>query len=241
MSDNVIRLRHPVDGRSALALRPVTGSDERWLAEAQESGLSLARIGNGFLARLLGDEDAGTVPALALGDRERLLRALAVSLLGPVVLRAFPCPAGCGEQLEIAIPLARLDAALPPARSSLPPVRLLTAADLEAAAAAPDPAAFLAEAADPEGTIARAELAARLEASDPDADCRIVTACPACGAPAGLAIDALALVLEALAQGGGFLADLDTLARSYGWSEAEIVAMPRARRRRYAELARQQT
>ena len=238
-----VALRYPPEGCIAVVLRPLTGADERWLAEALQDRLSLAAIGNRLLARLAAPPAAARIPDFTLGDRERLLRRIAASLLGVTIERALACP-DCGALLEVEVPLTGLDApALPEA--GLPSehsaaVHRLRAADLERAAASPDPAAALMRAADPEGGLARDALAALVEAADPDADCRLETACPDCGAAAALTIDALALVVEALTADGGFLADLDTLARHYGWSEAEIVAMPRQRRRRYAALARAQ-
>jgi hypothetical protein len=51
------------------------------------------------------------------------------------------------------------------------------------------------------------------------------------------ALDIPALVLAELeAEGQRLLGDIHVLARAYGWSEAEVVALPPARRRRYVEM-----
>jgi hypothetical protein len=60
--------------------------------------------------------------------------------------------------------------------------------------------------------------------------------CPACGHPDVVCLDAFTLLETQLARSSVAI-EVDRLARVYGWSEAGILAMPVARRRRYLALA----
>jgi hypothetical protein len=65
-------------------------------------------------------------------------------------------------------------------------------------------------------------------------------ACPACGAPVEALFDVPAFVVPELRrQAVEVYTEVHLLARAYGWSEAVILALPGARRRRYAELVRE--
>lgn len=87
---------------------------------------------------------------------------------------------------------------------------------------------------DPELAAAVTALMAEL---DPQADISLGFACPECAAEAGVPFDAAAYVLEELAQRERALErEVHLLALYYHWSEADIVAMPAERRRRYLEL-----
>ncbi len=77
-------------------------------------------------------------------------------------------------------------------------------------------------------------LAAELEQRDPLTALEIQTACPACGAPARIAIDLEAELLARLhARQRGMLNDIHQLASAYHWSEARILELPAWRRRYY--------
>jgi hypothetical protein len=61
--------------------------------------------------------------------------------------------------------------------------------------------------------------------------------CPDCSTVWTATLDVTALVLAELdAEGERLLADVHLLARAYGWSESEIVALSPGRRRRYVEM-----
>ncbi|MGV8845344.1 hypothetical protein [Tessaracoccus sp.] len=65
-----------------------------------------------------------------------------------------------------------------------------------------------------------------------------VVTCPACAAKVDVALDAGALLWERVAAAvPDVLADVATLARAFGWGEAEVLALPAVRRRAYLELA----
>jgi hypothetical protein len=236
-----VRLAYGVRSEGALVqgvdIRPLTGADELWLAEA---GGPPPRRKLGLAARLLSPE-APPAQALAAGDLELLLRSIAAEAIAGTAEATFPCPAACGETIDLAIPLAELAV---PAPEPSPPggthphagarIRVPTAADLAAAMDAPDPAAALAAACLVEGSLSRPMLADAIARLDPNAECRVETACPGCGAPMALPVDALALLTASI---GDILAEVDRLASRYGWSEADILALPRARRQRYLALA----
>ncbi len=57
--------------------------------------------------------------------------------------------------------------------------------------------------------------------------------CTACGTPARFWFDPLAWIA---AETRSLLTDIHTLARTYGWTEATILALPRGRRRAYLSL-----
>lgn len=61
--------------------------------------------------------------------------------------------------------------------------------------------------------------------------------CPACGAPAEVGVDLEALALKRLAaRQQALLLEIHRLASAYGWTEAEVLAVPPMRRARYLEL-----
>lgn len=83
-----------------------------------------------------------------------------------------------------------------------------------------------------------AEAEARLDAADPLADLRLDVACHACGRHTDAAIDAGALVWGDLQRHARHLLEqVHLLARSYGWTEHEVLALGPARRAAYLDLA----
>jgi hypothetical protein len=83
----------------------------------------------------------------------------------------------------------------------------------------------------------RAEVEAGLEALDPMADIALELACEACGHRwvAGLDIGAL-LWEEIEARARALLTEVHRLARAYGWTEPEILALSPERRAIYLEM-----
>jgi len=84
--------------------------------------------------------------------------------------------------------------------------------------------------------VLRAPLAEALRRLDPQADTRLRFECPACGAESTAVFDAIRFVAPELGRADGIFVEVDRLARTYHWSEAEILALPVARRRRYLAL-----
>jgi len=78
-----------------------------------------------------------------------------------------------------------------------------------------------------------AEILAALEAAGPGFDTDLAYRCPSCGAANRFWFDPLDWIVR---QGRGVLLEVHRLARAYGWTEAEILALPRARRQAYLAL-----
>jgi hypothetical protein len=85
----------------------------------------------------------------------------------------------------------------------------------------------------------RAPLADAFRTLDPAAETVAAFDCPACGRHARASLDALTLLGAELARTESIFADVNRLARAYHWSEADILALPVARRRRYLALLAQ--
>src|SRR5438876_935260 len=99
----------------------------------------------------------------------------------------------------------------------------------------------LLRAAEPE--LSREELAA-LDVAEPMgaaaavADVSVALACPACEERWTSLLDLPSYLWTELgAEARRLLADVDALARAYGWSEDVVLALPARRRRAYLELA----
>lgn len=258
-----IRLVHglasEVAPRRLARLRGVTGAEEEACIAAAEQGLplrvALSRLIAGCVERLgdgpIAEDEAET---LSIGDREALALAIrAASFLGPMRAR-LACTA-CGEALDLALePRELLSSALPATpRIDLDGLRLncrpVTARDQAAVAVcASEEATGLALLArcvtlEDDGDVAalpratQDAMAAHLLALDPMAETLLAAACPACGAAVEGNLDAGAFLIEELARRGPALArEVLLIARSTGWDEQAILAMPRQRRLRYAAL-----
>ena len=82
-----------------------------------------------------------------------------------------------------------------------------------------------------------APLSAALAAADPLVAFAVACRCPACDAPAEVPVDLESLALGRLqAQQQSLLQDVHRLASRYGWTEAEVMAVPAPRRARYLAL-----
>ena len=239
-------------------LHPVTGEDELALT-ALPTGACMAERTTALLARLLvrvGDQPGGSADlarALTIGDRERLLFALHAANYEPAPELIVACSnPDCRERFEIAVPLA--DLIRPTGRDAAPDhvaelgqgavrFRLPTGADQEQAAlfARTDPERAgdllfercilaLEGAGASDRTALRAALAQRLSALDPQAETILDVACPSCGAATSVSVDAATLLFGRLAGRRRLLSEIDRIARAYHWSEAEILALPVARR-----------
>lgn len=94
----------------------------------------------------------------------------------------------------------------------------------------------------PVASLPAAVLDAALRAmaeSDPLAEPMIATTCPWCAAPCTTLLDVGAFLwAHVRADACRLMSDVDTLARAYGWTEAEILALSDVRRTAYLELAR---
>jgi hypothetical protein len=203
--------------------------------------------------------------ALSLGERDRLLVVLRERLFGTTLRARTNCP-DCGEVLELTLATSDLlEADTPPeeivVRSGglavrcrpLRPSDLADAAVTESAEAArmllvsravlaveeegrpalgdtTDPAKEL-----PAGIVA--VVAAALAEADPLADVELPVRCEACGAQWKSPFDIVSYLWQEIdSWANRLLAEVHTLARAYGWSEQDVLALSPHRRRRYLEL-----
>lgn len=241
--------RLPVIG-AAIALREPDGADDLFL---HESVGTPPVLGLAFLSRLA----SGDVASLAVTDFEILLLQLRVARLGPRLHLAFTCP-HCRAMAEIVFTVADYVADIRPRPvqgiSSIPDrpgwfqlgggeeFRLPTAGDLAAVADRAEPGRALA-ALCLDGTArqprnrARAERA--MEAMAPEVSRAVAGTCPSCGAAvrAGFAV-ARVVMAEQKRLAAAVHDEVDLIARTYHWPQAEILALPRARRQAYAERIR---
>jgi hypothetical protein len=244
-------------GKYEVALRPPTGLEDLLLCEAPALDAALAVA----LADCLGEAAGGRrlgAAGLCITDLDTLLLSLRRVLLGDLVRGDTHCPAeGCRQRIDVSFRTGDYLAHCQPepAADAEPegdgwyrlrgtPVhfRLPTAADVIAAGRVADPEGALARlCVTPEGltdeALRRAQEA--LEQLAPSLSQDLSARCPECGAAVTVAFDARSFCLRELRDGAASLfEDVALLAGHFHWSEADILALPRARRLRYAELAR---
>ena len=201
--------------------------------------------------------------ALPVGRRDTRLLALHAALGGRALGATAPCPA-CGEHAEFEVdPEALLARTAEPAPCA--PVetsgfsvgwRLPDSVDVAAAAAAADAATAervllercVTAAGGPDGEVdaaalpadVRAALARAMAESDPLAEVLVALSCPACETAFAADLDLSAFVwAELRVHAQRLLREVDVLARAYGWTEAEVLALDDRRRAAYLELARE--
>lgn len=212
-----------------------------------------------------GLRSAGSAAELPLGARDRHLLKLRLGTIGRVLALTGACPA-CGETFELDLDGEALLARFSTPDAAKDRSRVVTVGDLEArlrairgvdladAGRAPDAeqcerrllgraVRALTRDGVPVDVEALSEAERRsvssaLAALDPDAEIHIDLECPDCGERFRQPFDVAATVtaeLEGLAE--KLLHEVAALARAFGWSEAEILALGPARRRAYLELA----
>lgn len=197
--------------------------------------------------------------ALPLGEVHRRLIAAHGATFGQHLAACADCPQ-CGTPVELTLGLADLDLAPSAAPLALrwgefeATGRVLRAADVADLPAAPDHATachLLAERTlsevrhagrpVPVAALPAEALAAfgeQIAAADPAQEIVLDLGCPACGGRWSCALDVAAFFGHALAyRARELLLQVDTLARAYGWSEAQILGLSPARRASYLELA----
>lgn len=79
-------------------------------------------------------------------------------------------------------------------------------------------------------------LEAAIRRLDPGVETTLALSCPSCGHEVAALLDFGAYLLAELAGGETIYDQVDRIARAYHWSEADILALPFARRRRYLTL-----
>lgn len=245
-----------VDGalRRDAIIRPLLGATEMLLAELASPALSQPERVTRFLAATISEiggrpVDREAAAALSVGDRQHLVRRIGAAMGRDLVWLNSACSA-CGAAFDIPIRQSQLP--VKPAGPAYPevtvelggePVRLraptgadqAAVADLDGEAAVTALLRRLAPAtAGRDLQVAEQQaLEEAVEQIAPEVALEALARCPECGAENLVAIDPY-LTLQLA--GGEIYDDVHILARSYHWCEADILALPRDRRKRYLRL-----
>jgi len=207
------------------------------------------------------DRPRSELAALPIGERDRGLLAVRAQTLGPVVELLSVCP-GCGGKVEFDFDTADLQVSPGTATGTTAEIefagrawrfRLPTSVDLAGISGIPDEKSALQRLAGkclvsetpgdapvvPEWSAAALELLQqRMGELDPQAEITLDLLCPACAHRWHETLDIADFFWRELAaQSRQLLHDVDLLARTYGWSESEILSLSPARRQAYLELA----
>ncbi len=265
MQSFYVELLHGLDARRLVELREPTGHDQALFADmgATAPVRCVSALIDSLVLRI--GEDVPMPDELArltVGDRERLLLALCSRLLGAETDLVVACPS-CKSVVEVPIRFRDLVSAQPDSSDRrcvlatrdgswtaemAPP----TGADLERTLSLGQKSARrLLEACltalfDAQGQAlprealpedCEAELAEKLLALDPLAECRIAVECPHCAASFETLLDGYALLKGAFGNSSALYGDVYRMARIYHWSEADILALPLAKRAQYLAIA----
>lgn len=231
--------------------------DDRALLEACERMRPLPRPWRevSLLGALTG-ESPESVAALTIGERDRRLLDVRARTLGDRLECRTSCPS-CGSALEweqeiaaLQVTAVHVDPHLELGDGVAAVCRPPDSRDVAACRTSLDPAGDLFRRCvaliDPAGETsdvtrlpesARAVVEAHIAGLDPAADLTTFLTCAVCGHGWDELFDPAAFVMDEIdAYSQRLLEEVHELARVYGWSEREILAMPRSRRRRYLEL-----
>jgi hypothetical protein len=208
--------------------------------------------------------EAAAVARLPLGRRDGRLLHLRAELTSRPLDATAACPA-CGERVEFDADADALAAMADRAAASVAAAlevdgfrvtwRLPDSDDVIAASAAgsaDDAEGVLlgrcvSSASGPDGHVDAAELprtvrdavSRAMAEADPLAEIVISLTCPACSATFDADLDIAAFVwTELRARARRVLHEVAVLARAFGWTEAQVLAMPERRRQAYLDLVR---
>lgn len=202
---------------------------------------------------------------LTVGDRERLILAMCIMTNGDDSELVARCPSKtCGAMAEVPVRLSEFLWSEPrtvsefrnelitvgPGGNWTLIIRPLTGADQEKACLGEPEAArvlmrdCVLELTDPAGHAVEARnmpseiepaLSNALSELDPAAEAVTSIFCPSCGTKINAMLDGISLLRSFLA--GSLYAEVYRMARAYHWSEADILALPFRRRKRYLAIA----
>ena len=199
--------------------------------------------------------------ALSIGQRDARLLALRELTYGPKLEGFVECPR-CAEGLEFDVTATDLRASSPDAAEE---ALEIVAGDLEVRFRLPDSRDLAAVLGCRDAAAARdlvvgrcvlearngaveveggelpadavAEISRRMSEHDPQAEVLMDFRCPACDHRWQALFDALTFFwTELAAQARRLLREVHTLARAYGWREADILGMSTRRRQSYLEM-----
>jgi hypothetical protein len=193
------------------------------------------------------EEDPNSLADRPLGRRNAALLRLRRSLFGDALESHVACPQ-CGERLEFALSADALlertashaitHAQLGSLRLRLPTTRDLAsvAAETEESAAARKLLERLVDTPPAESEFFEEELTRALDNADPCLDLTLDLSCPACSHAWSAPFDVPAYLWDEIdARARRLLDEVHALARTYCWSEEQILALSETRRRAYLE------
>lgn len=209
----------------------------------------LPRRGAALLA-IAANTSTSEAMQLTIGERDDRLLAVRAATFGRTLTGVAGCPA-CHERCEIEVDANALRSSAGESMIEIESdgwrvrARLPNSDDVAAAAGEHDAGAARRAllrrcVVEPDGELP-AEIAAlveeTMERSDPRADIRLALVCPACGASWENAFDVVSFFeAEIRVAAERLISEVHTLARAYGWREADILAMTPGRRLMYLEL-----
>jgi hypothetical protein len=215
-----------------------------------------------LLAAAFPDASVDELAELPIGRRDAQLLRLREQLFGPDLTAVVQCPA-CGEQVESTFRVddvwlgdevgleAPYSAEIDGYRATfrLPTTRDLLALKEVSTARGTLLTRCLIEVRTPNGEAVMVEslpeevvpaIVARIAAADPQADIELRLACPTCDHRWPTVFDISSFLwMELHAWALRTLRDVHSLARSYGWREADVLALSPTRRQVYLELSQQ--
>lgn len=220
-----------------------------------ERGSALHPLDRGLLAlhTVFSEVPPANLADWTLGRRNHALLEMHCSLFGPT-LQGWTSCAQCGEKMEFeinALELAKqnLSTDLRPQAVSMDDAtfRLPTSRDLATVAHAYAPSAAAAQLLDLCRTSNEAapqwseeeidKIGEKLAEADPLAEIQIALLCPACGSESIEPVEIVSFLwseIEACAK--QLLWEVHALARAYGWTEPDVLALSPARRSLYIEM-----
>jgi hypothetical protein len=240
-----------------VVLRLPAGADDMLLLEAGALDMDVALA---LLGRVGRDADGAPLDlaTLPISDVDVLLLRLRQRIVGDVVTAQELCPGpACQARVDITFSIgAYLEHHLPAAPPGVLPARdegwytlsdgdvefrLPRTADHLAIAPAPEPEEALLRRCVRPAEISedvRRRVEEAMEAMAPSLYSELEGSCPECGAIVEASFDPVQYTLRELRDQAAFIyEEVCSIAHHYHWSEAEILALPAARRARYAELA----
>lgn len=183
------------------------------------------------------------------GETNRQVLALRERLMGPVLVATAAC-SKCGAGVEFAVEASALHGQVTGADSVAVTVdghavrwRVPTPDDLAAAAAEPGPGqallrrCLITPGVESLPTHVVREVENAMAASDPLAEILVSLTCPECATVFEADLDLGCFVWAELdARARRLLAEVDVLARTYGWTEPEVLALSEHRRAAYLRV-----
>jgi predicted nucleic acid-binding Zn-ribbon protein len=227
------------------------------LLQLWERTVDLGPVGRALGLAEAAGADPDRLRSAPYGQTSARVLDLRESLIGPDLAATAGCP-DCGSRVEFTMPLADLKGPFPRSQESSLNLggydvrwRPATPEDLLEAAAASDPEATLrrrclrattaaGESVDPVSLPDAVADAAgdAMSFADPLADVQVQLTCPDCGVAFDADLDLASFVwTEVEARAKRVICEVDVLARAYGWTEPDVLALSEARRASYLRMA----